>query len=101
MTHVLGKSAGEEAFVTHRHFLEQQLLDLLLNTASGPNPWHEEPVLEEYLIAQGYDADLIKELIDDLINQGVIEIAEDRRTGTYLVGCVDSAEPTPFPSPPT
>ncbi len=87
--------------MTHRHFLEQQLLELLIETVSGPNPWHEEPALEEYLIAQGYDADLIKDLIDDLINQGVVEIAEDRRTGTYLVGCVDGANSPAFCAPPT
>ncbi|MFA9475184.1 MAG: hypothetical protein ACERJ2_11545 [Filomicrobium sp.] len=71
--------------MSHRRFLEDQILELLMRSSSGLAAWHSEPDLEDFLMRQGYAPDLIQDLIDQLIASGLVEFAEDRQAGTYWI----------------
>jgi len=85
--------------MSHRRFLKDQILELLMRSSSGLTAWHSEPDLEEFLMRQGYGPDLIQDLIDQLIDLGLVEFAEDRQAGTYLIAFA-GGERQPVPGPP-
>lgn len=67
----------------HRQLLETAILKLL--NSRSPKPWHNECELEDFFFAQGYDPDLVRDLIDELIDRGALDFDIDRQSGDYLL----------------
>lgn len=71
--------------MSHRHFLQDEILQLLGRACAEHAAWHSEPELEDFLIRQGYERDLVQDLIDQLIDLGLLDFMEDRQTGNTLI----------------
>jgi hypothetical protein len=57
----------------------------LLKTRSSSGAWHSEYDLEAFFLAQGYDLDLVQDVVDRLINEGQIDFGTDTHDGDQLV----------------
>jgi hypothetical protein len=70
--------------MSHRRLLQDRLISLLDSANSGT--WHSEDELEELLTRQGFDRDLVQEMVDEFIGAGKIDFVVDRASGAYLLG---------------
>ena len=71
--------------MSHRQFLQDEILQLLGRACAEHAAWYAEPELEDFLIRRGYESDLVQDLIDQLIDLGLLDFMVDRQTGNYLL----------------
>jgi hypothetical protein len=81
----LVKELKRQTGMSHRQLLKERILALLEPSSPAGEPWHVERELEDALVRQGFDLDLVQELIDDLINDGAIDFVEDPKNGDFLI----------------
>lgn len=89
-------SAGpKEDLMCHRNFLKAELLKLLRSNLPPFTSWHSEYDLEAFFVAQGYNLDVIQDVIDHMINEGQVDFGTDAHDGDQLVCLATEAIPKP------
>jgi hypothetical protein len=89
-------SAGpKEDLMCHRNFLKAELLKLLRSNLPPFTSWHSEYDLEAFFVAQGYNLDVIQDVIDHMINEGQVDFGTDAHDGDQLVCLATEAIPEP------
>lgn len=71
--------------MSHRSLLEDRIVALLGASSRYLDPWHSEAELEDFLVRQGFDRDLVLEVMDRLIDRGTIDFTLDATTGDFLI----------------
>jgi hypothetical protein len=69
----------------HKSFIREQILRITRETSQERRSWHSEAELEDFFVAQGYDLDLVQDVVDELISDDQLNLDEDRVSGGYLV----------------
>jgi hypothetical protein len=79
----------------HRSFLKDEILNLLKSNSASLTSWHSEYDLEAFFLAQGYDVDLVQDVVDRLITEGKLEFGTDTHDGDQLVCLATETMPEP------
>ncbi len=72
--------------MAHCELLQEQIIALLKRASSAEGPWHVECDLVAIFERQGFEADYIRDMIDDLIDDGQLEFMRNSFAGDDLVG---------------
>ena len=66
--------------------LRKQILVVLEETIGTVPSWCSEYDIEDMFAEKGYDVELVKDQIDQLIEEGFLEFVIDPLAGGYLLG---------------
>lgn len=72
--------------MAHCELLQEQIIALLKRASGAEGPWHFECDLVAIFERQGFEADYIRDMIDDLIDDGQLEFMRNSLAGDDLVG---------------
>ncbi len=72
--------------MTHCELLQEQIVALLKRASGEDGPWHVECDLVAIFERQGFEADYIRDTIDDLIDDGQLEFMRNSFAGDDFVG---------------
>lgn len=72
--------------------LRQQILVVLHETTGTVPPWSSEYDIEDVFAEKGYDVELVKDQIDQLIEEGTLEFVIDPLVGGYLLAPTFSSQ---------
>ncbi len=87
--------------MAHCELLQEQIIALLKRASGEDGPWHVECDLVAIFERQGFEADYIRDTIDDLIDDGHLEFVRNSFAGDDLVGLSELTAGLPPSSPPT